>query len=128
MARKQPKPADAPVIDAHALIARLRAGDEAAFAEAYRITFGGDLGRLVLVDICAGAGVGQKYGGAPDLWSTGYHHGGHDLALDILTRAGFDQASAITMVMTEQLEGSLDEPGANAFAEHDPDFADDDER
>lgn len=107
--------------DSAALIARVRAQDSEAIAEAYRVVFGSDLGRLVLADICAMAGVGQKYAGPPDKWSVGHHLGGHDLALDILDRAGFDQASAVSMVMTGHLEGQAD---ALPFADDDPDWDD----
>lgn len=121
MARsRKAKPAPAPVFDSHALIARLRAGDQAALDEAYRRVFGSDLGRWVLADMAAGAGVGQKYAGAPDLFSYGYHQGGHDLAIDFINRAGFDQPSAVSMVMTGQLEGRDDDESAGVYAEPDP--------
>lgn len=114
-----------PPFDSHALIARVRAGDSEALAEAYRITFGHELGRLVLADVAQQAGIGGKYMGAPDPYSIGHHQGGHDLAVDLLNSAGFDQASAIAMTMTGQLEGRDDEQSALPFAEPDPDFADD---
>lgn len=116
-----------PDYDTHALIARLRADDEAAREEAYRIVFGSQIGREVLADICLQAGVGGRYGGAPDLYSLGYHQGGHDLALEILARARFDQASAINMAMTGQLEGTFDEQSAipaDFHAEPDPELGD----
>lgn len=128
MARdRKPKPAPAPaapLFDSHALIARVRGQDEEALKEAYRIVFGNELGRLVLADMAAMAGVGMKYGGAPDLYSVGFHQGGHDLALDVIGRAGFDQASAISMVMTGQLEGRDDEQSAGVFSEVDPELTD----
>jgi hypothetical protein len=111
--------------DGPALIARIRAGDEAALTAAYLQTFGNELGRLVLAHVAGLAGVGMKYGGAPDLWSLGYHMGGHDLALDMINRAGFDQASAISMVMTGRLEGPEHERSANLDdRDHDPDLGD----
>lgn len=118
-----------PEFDTHALIARLRADDEEARQEAYRIVFGSQLGREVLADIALQAGVGGRYGGAPDLYSVGYHQGGHDHALEILDRARFDRASAIAMVMTGQLEGTVDETSATPgpdFADPEPIFGDDD--
>ena len=108
--------------DTHALIPRMRAQDEDAITEAYRITFGSDVGRQVLADILATGGVGQCYGGSGDLYGVGYHQGGHDLALEILERAGFDQASAIAAVMTNQLEGRDDEQSATPLADDDPEF------
>lgn len=116
-----------PDFDSHALIARLRDDDAEALAEAYRLTFGTEWGRAVLADIAAKAGVGCKYGGtATDPYSIGYHQGGHDLAVDLLTGAGFDQASAISMVMTGRLEGRDDEPSAlpDRNAEADPELPD----
>lgn len=114
--------------DGHALIARLRAGDDEALNEAYRLVFGGEMGRLVLADLAREAGVGGKYGGHPDLYSVGYHQGGHDLAVDLMGRAGLDQASAITMVLNGRLEGSEDErsaqPDPGTYAEPDPEFGD----
>jgi hypothetical protein len=116
--------AEPPPFDAHALIARMRAGDEEARAEAYRIAFGNDLGRFVLTDILAMAGVGQKYGGAPDLYSIGFHQGGHDLAVDIAAAAGFDQASLAVLPLTETLEGPTYEPSATPYADPDPELDD----
>lgn len=115
-----PAASEPPAFDAHALIARVRAQDPEAISEAYRRVFGHDLGRLVLADLAVMGGVGMKYAGPPDLWSLGHHIGGHDLALDIIERAGFDQASAVAMVMTGELEGRDDELSATAHVEHDP--------
>lgn len=122
------RPDPAPAFDAHALIAQVRRDDPAALAQAYRLTFCNEWGRLVLADIAMQAGVGRKYGSAPDLYSVGYHMGGHDLALEILDRSGFDPASAVAMVMTGSLEGSTDErsaqpyPDADAYADPNPDW------
>ncbi|ODT88113.1 hypothetical protein [Phenylobacterium sp. SCN 70-31] len=121
--RKTPPAAPPPAFDGFALIARMRAGDEAALGEAYRATFGSELGRLVLADIAQMAGVGGRFGGEKtDATALAYHQGGHDLAVDILTRAGFDQASTIAMVFTGRLEGPDYEPAAGGYAEHDPEF------
>lgn len=112
-----------PAFDVHALIARVRAGDDAARKEAFQRVFGNELGRVVLAHIAADAGVGGRFGGVADLYSLGYHQGGHDLALELIEDAGFDQASVIAMVMTGQLEGTTDERSAGGgYAEPDPEF------
>ncbi|PZQ63359.1 MAG: hypothetical protein DI570_09205 [Phenylobacterium zucineum] len=112
--------------DAHALIARLRQGDETARREAYLRIFGGDLGRYVLADIAASAGVGQRYAGPADLYALGEHMGAQHLALDILALAAFDEASVVSMVLTDQLEGPTYEPSASpSFADESPDLTDD---
>jgi hypothetical protein len=103
-----------PGLDRAALIAAMRRRDPRALREAYRRTFANELGRLVLADILATAGIGMVRGKdiAPDQRS--YHDGRHDLAVEIMNSSGFDQASAVVMTMTDDLQG----------AEHD--FTDDD--
>lgn len=114
--------------DAHALIAQLRAGDEENIDVAYQAVFGSELGQVVLAHMAAAGGVGRRYGGAPDLYSVGYHMGGHDAVLETMARAGFDQPSAISMVLTGRLEGSEHERSArpdtdaDPYAEPDPEF------
>lgn len=117
-------------MDTHALIAALRRGDEAAvddIDQAYREVFGSPQGRLVLAHFASEAGVGQKYGSpAVDPYSLGYHQGGHDLAVDLINRAGFDPASTVLMTMTGHLEGRDDEQSAlpDRHAEADPELPD----
>lgn len=110
--------------DVHALVARVRAGDPEALAEAYRLTFANEWGRLVLTDIAATGGVAQRYSGPTDQFSVGHHLGGQDLALEIIERAGFDQASALAMTLTGQLEGPDYEPSALPEAEPNPELPD----
>jgi hypothetical protein len=111
-----------PDFDTHAVLAKLRGqGDdaEAAMKQAYRIVFANELGRLVLADIAAQAGVGRRFG-SPELTphTLAYHQGGHDVACEILDRAGFDPASAVLMTMTGHLEGRDDERSSHADDEH----------
>lgn len=94
-----------PDFDRAAVMARLRAGDPAELERAYSRVFGTDEGRLVLADILAQAGVGQRFGGKSLAVEIAYHQGGHDVAVEIMGRAGFDPASAALMVMTGLLEG-----------------------
>lgn len=108
-----------PDFDTHAVLAKLRGGDEEAMRQAYRIVFAGEFGRLVLADIAAQAGVGRSFG-APELTAhaLAYHQGGHDVAVEILDRAGFDPASAVLMAMTGHLEGRDDEHSSQPADEH----------
>jgi hypothetical protein len=121
-----PPAAEPPPFDTHALIAKLRAGDDRAIEEAYRLTFGSEWGRFVLAHIAAEAGVGQRFGGEASAVELAFHQGRHDGAIDILNRAHFDPASTVTMVMTGRLEGSTDEQSAipNGYAEADPELTD----
>lgn len=122
----RPRKTAAPVqiVDTHALMARLRAQDPAAIAQAYRMTFGSDLGRLVLAHHLAASGVGQIFGPDMDPVESRYRQGRHDGALDLFSRAGFDLASAALMVMTGQLEGRDDERAGQpaSWADGDPEF------
>jgi hypothetical protein len=101
-----PKPQLLPGVDLPALIARLRAGDEAAVEEAYRRTFGSDMGRFVLAHHASEQGVGGLWEGPADLETSNYRHGRADAAIKLATLAGFDHASIAMMVLTERLEGS----------------------
>jgi hypothetical protein len=96
--------ADIP-FDAVKLIADIRAGDGEAMAQAYRATFGGDLGRLVLAHHLQECGVGNALGDE----NLKYRAGRHDGALLLASKAGFDAVSIAVAVMTDQLEGNTDE-------------------
>ena len=92
-------------IDAGRLIADLRGRGEryeVAIREAYQLTFGSELGRLVLAHHLADSGVGQLLGRE----ALEYHAGRHDGAIALMNLAGFDNASAVLMVMTDNLEGA----------------------
>jgi hypothetical protein len=90
-----------PQIDAARLIADVRRRDEKALDEAYRLTFGGELGRLVLADHLVSNGVGRPLGRE----ATPYDLGAHDAALFLASCAGFDEASVAVAVLTDNLEG-----------------------
>lgn len=114
-----------PDFDTHAVLAKLRSGDADVINMAYRQTFSGEQGRLVLAHLAAEAGVGRRYGAQGDPFSCGYHAGGHDVALDIMERAGFDPHSAALMVLTGRLEGRDDERTSHSeYAEPEPEFGD----
>lgn len=105
--------------DTHAVLARLRRGDPDAITMAYRQVFAGEMGRFVLAHIASEAGVGQRFG-APGLTvgELAYHQGGHDVAVEILGRAGFDPPSAVLMAMTGLLEGRDDEHSSQPHDDH----------
>lgn len=106
-----------PAFDAAQLIADLRKGDDAAISEAYYRTFGTDLGRLVLADILATAGVGAPFG-ALSADNIHYRAGAHDGALAIAERAKFDHASRVVAHLTAELEGnSTDDRSFNHAAD-----------
>ncbi|WP_332772944.1 hypothetical protein [Phenylobacterium sp.] len=113
-----------PIIpDPEGLIAALRRRDEGALAQAYRICFGGEIGRFVLASILADAGLGAVRGGDFTGEARAYHDGRLDNALTIMNRAGFDQFSATTTVLDEsdQLKGRDDERSSGAFGGPDAD-------
>lgn len=95
-----------PEFDAARLIADVRRGTPEAVAEAYKMTFGHPFGRFVLAHFAAACGVGGKLG----VGDLKYHAGRHDAAVELINLAGFDQISAVVAVMTDNLEGSDDEP------------------
>lgn len=104
-----------PAFDAGRLIADLRAGKPEAFEQAYKNTFGNTLGRMVLASFMADCGVGRPFRalGLSDA-ELRYAVGVHDAALDLAVKAGFDQASVIVALATDQLEGSDEnEPAFN---------------
>lgn len=92
-------------IDGQRLIFEVRRGDPDAIERAYKITFGHDLGRLVLAHHLAECGVGNPLG--PD--NLKYAAGRHDGALALALKAGFDQAAVAVAVLTDNLEERTDE-------------------
>lgn len=90
--------------DAVRLIALVREGNEDAITEAYRRTYGSDLGRLVLAHHAAECGVGQVFGASATSEERHYVAGQHDAAIRLMSAAGYDQATAVVMVLTDQLE------------------------
>jgi hypothetical protein len=99
-------------LDARALIAAVRQGDETALDRAYRLTFGHEMGRLVLAHHLAQCGVGDQLGAA----NLKYAAGKHDGALQLAAMAGFDPAAIAVGVLTGDLEESgHEEPERFAF-------------
>ncbi len=112
---------DAPApFDAARLIADVRRGDPEAISEAYRRTFGHEMGRLVLAHHLADCGVGSALGHK----QLKYAAGKHDAAILLASLAGFDQAALAVAVLTDNLEERSDDQSSN-FA--DPVTLDDDD-
>lgn len=95
------------VPDPEGLIARLRAEEPEALQAAYRIAFGGEVGRFVLAHILAQGGSGQPRG--PDMGgeARAWWDGKMALAIEIMTLAGFDRfdAAVTTLAQSDQMEG-----------------------
>lgn len=96
---------DPSAFDAARLIADVRRGDETALAQAYKHTFGNALGRLVLAHHLVECGVGNALGAE----GLKYAAGKHDGALQLASRAGFDQAAVAVAVLTDELEERSDD-------------------
>lgn len=95
-----------PGLDVVRLIHLVRTGDEAAVQEAYRRTFGSEMGRFVLAHHASVNGVGGLWEGPMDAETSNYRHGAQDAALKLALTAGFDSTSIAVMVLTDRLEGS----------------------
>lgn len=93
-----------PLTDAE-LVAAIREQDADAMAEAYRRTFQGPIGRLVLAHHLYCMGVGAPIG--PE--DNRYNAGRHDAALDLADKAGFSAASMAVGVLTGDLEHEHDD-------------------
>lgn len=109
--------ADTPKFDAARLIAEVRRGEPGAIEQAYKVTFGNDLGRLVLAHHLAECGVGNALGAE----ALKYKAGVHDAAISLASKAGFDQAAIAVGVLTDNLEERSDEQSsrfADAFHVH----------
>jgi hypothetical protein len=96
---------DVPAWDSVRLIEEMRKGNPEAVARAYRVTFGSELGRLVLADHAAEMSVGSVLG--PNAGD--YLVGKHDAAVELMHKAGFDQFSIAVAVLTDKLEGQTDD-------------------
>lgn len=97
-------------VDGRALAALIRQGDDDALKRAYKVTFGNDLGRLVLAHHLQECGVGNALGPSKLKYAAGKHDG----ALSLASKAGFDQAAIAVGVLTDELEETGHE-GSEAF-------------
>lgn len=101
-----------PAFDAARLIADVRKGDPGALEQAYKVTFGNDLGRLALANFLASCGVGGRFGAGLSDADLRYAAGRHDAAIELASLAQFDQAAIIAALATDILEGNSDEEPA----------------
>jgi hypothetical protein len=95
-----------PGLDVPRLIHLVRQSDPDAVQEAYRRTFGSELGRFVLAHHASLNGVGHLWEGPLSADDSNYRHGAQDAALKLALTAGFDSSAMAVMVLTERLEGS----------------------
>lgn len=99
--------APVPAFDAAWIIARLRAGGadrDALLSEAYKRTFGTELGRVVLLNHLTECGIGRPFG--PDMTDAQlrYSAGMHDAAVTLANAAGYDQVALAAVILTETLQ------------------------
>jgi hypothetical protein len=102
-------------IEAARLISDLRAGHEEALAQAYKMTFGHLLGRLVLADFMRACGVGDTLGPHVDGPARHYQAGRHDAAIVLLRSAGYDQPSTVVAAFGGDLEERENEDPVAAY-------------
>lgn len=98
-----------PAFDAAKFIADLRLGDPQALEQAYKLTFGHDMGRLVLGHFMTECGVGTQLDINCTDGELRYLVGQHNAAVALAARAGFDPPSIIARIMTDNLEGNTDD-------------------
>lgn len=106
-----------PPFDAARLIADLRKGDPAAISQAYKRTFGDEMGRLVLGHFMSECGVGAVFNAHATDAELRYQVGQYNAALTLAQMAGYDQSSAISEVFTGELEGNTDDEVFNHAAD-----------
>jgi hypothetical protein len=92
--------------DSARLIAEVRRGNEDAIAEAYRVTYGTALGRVVLLHALATIGlIGQPR--AAETQDQSNHTNGRGWAvLEMARLAGFDHVAISAAGLTQTLEGA----------------------
>jgi hypothetical protein len=95
---------DVPTIDAPALTAQLRMGDEQAVQHAYRAVFASELGKFVLLHHLWACGVGRRLGNDANDAQLRYSAGMMDSAILLANEAGYDEAAlAAAAVLTQEL-------------------------
>lgn len=126
-------PIDIPALTASDLVERLKSPrdpDDAnnAMNHAYRRVFGNQIGRLVLADIALAAGVSRRRGVHMSDAERAWTDGQNDLALEILSRAGFGPEAVAVFTLTDNLEGQETDDRDNHSRNDDhgdePDFGD----
>lgn len=87
------------------LIAQLREGEKGntAVNQAYRMVFGSELGRFVLLHHLMSCGVGRRMGVEATDVQLRYSAGMMDSAIMLANHAGYDEAAMAASVLTEEL-------------------------
>jgi hypothetical protein len=103
---------DLPTIDAPALTAQLRMGDEQVVQQAYRMVFASDMGKFVLLHHLWACGVGRALGNDASDAQLRYSAGMMDSAIRLANEAGYDEAAlAAASVLTQELPDERHPPG-----------------
>lgn len=95
--------AETPKFDARRLIAEIKAGDGEALAQAYRLTFHTELGRLVLAHHLNACGIGQIEGPGGSNDNRNYAAGFRDAALTLASHAGFGPEAIAVAIIADEL-------------------------
>lgn len=105
--------------DSARLIAEVRRGNDDAIAEAYRVTFGTALGRVVLLHALATLGqIGQpRQAETPE--QSNHTNGRGFVVLEMARLAGFDHVAISAAGLTQTLEGAHYER-SHAYPDADP--------
>lgn len=107
----------APVIDVPYLLAMARQGEAApaglaATRQAYRMVFGSELGRFVLLHHLMACGVGRRIGPDASDAALRYSAGMMDSAISLANEAGYDEAAIAASVLTQELVDERNPPDA----------------
>lgn len=102
-----------PKFDVVALRAALRDADETVVLQAYQRVFAGEAGRLVLAHHLMSCGVGNPIIASTDA-ELREAVGRHNAAIDLASKASFDQAAIAAAVLTGSLEETEHEDPALA--------------
>lgn len=92
--------------DSARLIADVRLGDPAAIGEAYRLTFGSSLGRVVLLHALTTIGEIGAARAAENPGESNHKNGRGYAVLTMANLAGFDPVAVAAAGLTQTLEGA----------------------
>lgn len=124
MSKPDDLPADTPELepavsfDSARLIADVRRGEEAAIGEAYRLTFGNQLGRVVLLHALATIGRVGHPRDRERIEQANFQNGRASAVLEIAGLAGFDPVAIAAAGLTQTLEGAHYEQGYGHGSRH----------
>lgn len=116
---------DLPPFDVRRLIADLKKNDPEAIGLAYRMTFGNELGRLVLAHHLNDCGVGMLIAAESDAQLRELV-GRHNAAIELAAKANFGQAAIVAAVLSGRLEEEPHEDQRTEVPAYVPPAGDDD--